>query len=540
MATQHDRLRRHSRISLTPEEAMNAAVSMLETAAASGVELCLANPGTTEMPLVTALDRVDGIRAVLCLFEGVCTGAADGYGRMTGRPALTLLHLGPGFANGIANLHNARRAHTPVVNLIGDQASWHLAFDAPLTSDIESLARPVSGFLRSAESAKSLPLDMAEAITAARSAPGGVATLVLPADFQAGEADDPVVAEPPEPAFAPDEQAITNAARLLERCRETDGARATILLGGAALGERGLRAAGRVAAAGGARLVTETFPARWERGAGLPAPERLPYLPEQASAFLKEDVALILAGARSPVAFFGYAGLPSEIAADVERLALAAPGADSVLALEALADAIGAPASARAVNVGARPTPGPSGALEPRGIGATLAARLPEGAIVVDEAATSSLGFYEHSAQSARHSVLTLTGGAIGQGMPCATGAALACPDRPVVSFQADGSAMYTFQSLWTQAREGLNVTTVLCSNRAYRILQIELARAGVSEPGAKARSLTTLDQPELDWVSLARGCGVAGKRVETGEAFDTALVEALATPGPQLIEVML
>lgn len=514
---------------------MNAAESMLRTAHASGVDLCLANPGTTEMALVAALDRVPEMRAVLCLFEGVCTGAADGYGRMKAAPALTLLHLGPGFANGIANLHNARRAGTPVVNLIGDHASWHLAADAPLTSDIVSLARPVSGWIHTTSSAKSAAKDMADAIAAAGRTPGRVATLVVPADYatEPGEGPRPAPTIPDTPHAAGAQ--IETAAESLR----TRSGTLTILLGGGALGERGLAAASRVAAATGARLIAETFPARWERGGRLPDLTRLPYLPEQATDLLERDDLLLLAGARSPVAFFGYPDQPSLIAPDVPRLTLATADQDAAVALEQLADALDAPAASPAKPAVASAGV-PEGALDPFKAGAVLAARLPEGAIVVDEAATSGLPFYLASGAAPRHSLLTLTGGAIGQGPPCATGAALACPDRPVIDFQADGSALYTIQALWTQAREGLHVVTLLCSNRAYRILQIELARAGVAEPGAKARALTSLDAPPIDFVSIARGLGVPAERVDTAEAMDAALGRALAASGPSLIELAL
>jgi acetolactate synthase-1/2/3 large subunit len=514
---------------------MNAAESMLRTARAAGIDLCLANPGTTEMGLVAALDRVPELRAVLCLFEGVCTGAADGYGRMRGAPALTLTHLGPGFANGIANLHNARRAGTPVVNLIGDQASWHLAADAPLTSDIESLAGPVSGWLRSTTSGDSAARDMAEAIEAAGRTPGLVSTLIVPADHALAECDGPRPAPVIAPTPAADATAVVRAA---DAIRATQGP-VTLLLGGNALCERGLRAAGRIAGAGHVRLVAETFPARWERGGGLPDVQRLPYLPEQATELLQKDALLVLAGARSPVAFFGYPGLPSLIAPDLARLTLATPDQEAASALEQLAEALDAP-TARTGTDAARPGATPSGALDPGKAGAVLAARLPEGAIVIDEAATSGLPFHLASGGAARHSLLTLTGGAIGQGPPCATGAALACPDRPVIDFQADGSALYTLQALWTQAREGLHVVTLLCSNRAYRILQIELARAGVAEPGRSARALTSLDEPSIDFVALARGYGVPAERVETAEALDAALDRALAGAGPTLIELAL
>ena len=520
---------------------MNAATSLLQTAVEAGAELCLANPGTTEMPLVAALDAVDGMRSVLCLFEGVATGAADGYGRMTGRPALTLLHLGPGFANGIANLHNARRARSPVVNLIGDHASWHLQHDAPLTSDIVSLASPVSDWLRSCESGRALPHDMAAAWAAATGPPGRVASLIVPADHQAAESGGPAPLPRAESRASADDERVEAAARLLRGAVDAGDSRVTLLLGGAALSARGLRAAGRIANATGVRLVSETFPARWERGAGLPVALRLPYLPEQASGLLAGQHALLLAGAREPVSFFGYEGVPSRIAGDVPKQLLAEPEQDVEAALEDLADAVPAAGqNAEPPPTGPEPHVPANAPLSPVTVGAVLAAHLPEDAIVVDEAATSGLAFYSASERGPRHTLLTLTGGAIGQGLPCATGAALACPERRVIAFQADGSAAYTFQALWTRAREGLDVTTLLCSNRAYRILQIELARAGVTEPGPNARSLTRLDEPDIDWVALARGCGVPGRRVESAGELAQALGRALAEPGPRLLELVL
>ncbi len=513
--------------------APSAATAMLETAADAGVELCFANPGTTEMPLVAALDQVPRIRAVLGLFEGVCTGAADGYARMTGRPALTLLHLGPGFANGIANLHNARRARSAVVNLIGDQASWHRAADAPLTSDIESLARPVSAWVKTAKSAQDLAADLAEAIGVATGPPGRVASYVIPADFQAesagGSARVETVAAPPVPS----DRVEAAATRL-----RAAGAAGLILLGGAGLTAASQRAAARAAAATGARLRVETFPAVWERGGALPAIDRLAYFPEQAREDLAPSDAVVLAGAIPPVAFFGYPGQPSQLAPEGSVVSLATPDEAVETALLALADALGAksgPEVARA------PLPdAPTGPLQSVSVGAALARCLPEGAVVMDESATSGLPFYGMSTGAAPHTLLSLTGGAIGQGLPVATGAAIACPDRKVIAFQADGSGAYTLQSLWTQAREGLDVVTLLCSNRAYRILQVELARAGIAEPGPQARSLTQLDGPALDWVSLAKGFGVPGQRVETAEELVAALPRALAEPGPQLIEMMI
>ena len=512
---------------------MTGAEAILNTAAAAGVELCFANPGTTEMALVGALDGVSSIRAVLGLFEGVCSGAADGYARMSGKPALTLLHLGPGLGNAIANLHNARRARSPVVNLVGDQATWHLAADAPLTSDIVSLARNVSLWVREARSAAQVAQDAAEAIAAAQGAPGGVATLIVPADCQAGEAAGP--ARPVAPAAAKKVRAdvIGRVAAALR-----GGSRAALYLGGRALGERGQRAAGRVAQATGCRLFSECFPARFERGDGLPAVDRLPYFPEWVQSVLEGLQTLVLAATTEPVAFFAYPGMPSRLTPEgCAALTLAAPDDDVEAALEALADAVDAP---RAAPAPARERPEmPEGELTPRAVAAVLALLQPEGAIVVDEAATSGVGYFEAAAAAPRHSLLTLTGGSIGMGPACATGAALACPERTVINFQGDGGAMYTLQSLWTQAREQLHVVTLICANRAYRILQVEGMRAGL-DGGPKALSLTDFSRPPLSWLDLARGMGVPASRAESVESLRRALSAALAAPGPHLIEMVL
>jgi acetolactate synthase I/II/III large subunit len=514
---------------------MNGAESLIHTACAAGVTVCFANPGTTEMPLVAALDAVKEMRAVLGLFEGVCTGAADGYARMAEHPALTLLHLGPGFGNGIANLHNARRARSPVVNVVGDHATWHAHADPPLASDIVSLARPVSGWVRSVTSAKMLALDTAEAIAAAGRAPGQVATLIVPSDCQWEPADGAAAPiEPPAPAH-PGDAAIGRCADALRT-----GHRVALLLGSTALRERGLNAVARIAAKADCHPIAETFPSRVERGAGLPVVDRLGYFPEQALEQLGAFDAIILAGAKSPVAFFGYPGMPSSLVPKGSRVeTLAEPTDDVPAALESLAEAIGAPKAVSLPGNVKRPAK-PTGKLNPATAGAALAALLPENAIVMDEAATSGAPFAAVSASGPRHTYLALTGGAIGQGLPCATGAAVACPGRRVIAFQADGSAMYTVQALWTQARESLNVTTLLCNNHSYRILQVELARAGITEPGRKAKSMTDLSHPDIEWTALARALGVPAVRVETADALYKELGRALAAPGPNFIELML
>ena len=514
---------------------MNGAESVIRTAADAGIDVCFANPGTTELPFVAALDDVPEIRAVLGLFEGVCTGAADGYARMAGKPALTLLHLGPGFANGIANLHNARRARTPVVNLIGNQASWHMSADAPLTSDIESLARPVSAWVHSSTSAAALAGDAAAAIAEARRAPGRVSTLIMANDYLWAEAAGPAAVAAPVPLAAVTDDAVLSAAEALRTGRP-----GAIYLGGSGLSERGLRAAASIAATTESRLISETWPTRWERGQGLPVVEPLPYFPDAALGALDGVRTLVLAGADAPVSFFGYEEYPSILIPEgCSAVSLAGPEADASEALERLADALDAAPSG---NAAAREKPSlpADGPLNPVSMGQTLAAVQPEGVVVMNEGATSGFPYIAAAASAPRHTYLTLSGGAIGQGMPTATGAAVACPDRPVLNIQADGSGMYTLQSLWTQAREHLDVTTVLCANNAYRILEIEIARAGIAEPGPQARSMTDLSGPALDWVQLAQGMGVPAVRVETVGALAEAVQRALAEPGPHLIEAPL
>ncbi len=513
---------------------MNGAEALIETAVRAGIEVCFGNPGTTELPLTAAMDTVPGLRAVLCLFEGVCTGAADGYGRMSDRPALTLLHHGPGLANGIANLHNARRGCTHLVNIIGEHMTWHRNADAPLTTDIASLAQSVSTWVRTAATSASLAADLADALSAACSLNGQVASLIVPMDCQEGEAKGSVAPRPRQTAPQPGGAKLAGARLALQAGRPS-----AILLGSCALNTRGLSAAGRVSAASGCRLFCETFPSRLERGAGFPVVEKLPYFPEQALEALAPFAHIILAGAREPVAFFGYAGFPSRLVPQgTQSTVLADPAEDAVSGLEALADDLEA-RKGGAVASQSRPAR-PRGDLTPESLGNAIAAVQPEGLIVVDEAATSRLPYFDVSAGAPPFTYLTLTGGSIGHGLPCAVGAAIACQDRRVLAFQADGSAMYTLQALWTMARENLNVTTLICANRCYRILRQEMARAGMAHPGRQSLGMTDLSHPALDWVALARGMGVPGVRVETAESLVDQLDLALTEAGPRLIEAVM
>ena len=512
---------------------MNGAQALIRTLVDAGVDTCFTNPGTSEMHFVAALDAVPEMRGVLGLFEGVVTGAADGYGRMAGRPAGTLLHLGPGLGNGLANLHNARRASTPVVNIVGDHATYHERYDAPLQSDIETVARNVSGWIRRSTATADVARDAADAVAAAHGPPGRVATLVLPADVSWTEGAEPAAPTPPGRPSAVDDEVVATVAKALR-----SGEPCVLLVGGDACREAPLRSASAVAAATGARLLCETFPARLERGAGLPPVERVAYLGEFAAMQLDGAKHLVLVDTETPVSFFAYPDKPSWLVPDGCQVhVLAGGGQDAAAALAAGADGLGAdaPTLARAGRPG-RPT----GGLTAEAVAAAVGALLPEGAIVVDEANTSGLWAPGATAGAPRHDWLTLTGGAIGFGPPVATGAAVASPDRPVLCLEADGSAMYTLQALWTQAREGLDVTTVLYNNRSYAILNLELGRVGADDPGPKALDMLDLSRPDLDFVALAGGMGVAAERADTAEAFTGALERALAEPGPHLVEAVL
>jgi acetolactate synthase-1/2/3 large subunit len=514
---------------------MNGAESLIRTLTASGVDHCFANPGTSEMHLVQAIDAVPEMRPVLCLFEGVCSGAADGFGRMRGVPAATLLHLGAGLGNAVANLHNARRASSPVLNVVGDHARHHVPYDAPLTSDIEGIARPFSAWVRTARSSTALAGDAAEAVQAACApAPvghGRISTLIVPVDCAWGEAAAPAPARPVSARTAVPESAVKAAADALRAA----GEHAVLLLDGPALDAAGQIAATRIAEATGARVLGATFPARVTQGPGLPPLRKLPYFPEAVQKTLAGTRALVLAGAEAPVSFFAYPEVPSDLVPEgcaVQRLAHLHE--DVGAALESLADAVDAPAAPSTLNPASRPEIA-DGALDTRGAAAVIAACLPEDAIVaVDSGAGGAAA--DPCQSAARHDWLNLTGGSIGMGGPVATGAALACPDRKVLALLGDGGAMYTNQAFWTQARENLDVTTVIFDNRRYNILDFEYRRLGVNEVGARAGSLFDLTGPEIDWVALAGSMGVPATLAETTGDFRTQLDRALATPGPSVV----
>ena len=513
---------------------MNGAQALIRTLVDGGVDVCFSNPGTSEMHFVAALDQVPGMRGVLGLHEGVVTGAADGFGRMAGRPAATLLHLGPGLANGLAGLHNARRAFTPVVNIVGDHAVYHRQYDAPLNSDIDLLANWLGGWLRTTKDVADAGADAAEAIAAAMTPPGRVVTLVLPADVSWSEGGRVV-----SPAAVPERAVVADAEVAATADLLRSGKQCLILLGGAATREPALLAASRIGVGSGATLLVETFPARLERGAGLPAIERLGYLAEQVEYQLAGVEHLILAGARAPVAFFAYPGKPSDLVPDGCTVhVLASGGDDPVDALERLADLV-APDAEPVLQEPALPAM-PSGELNAHSLAETIGVMLPEGAIIADESITSGRSLPLTTVGSQRHDILTLTGGAIGHGLPMATGAAVACPERPVLCLEADGSAMYSLSALWTQARERLNVTTVILNNGSYAILRMELLRVGVAETGRKAAELLSLSPPNIDFVALATGMGVPATRATTCEELAEQLRAAFAEPGPHLIEAIL
>ncbi len=518
----------------TEQDGRPGAEALLGAATARGISVCFANPGTTEMPLVAALDRTPGLRAVLGLQENVCTGAADGYARIAGHAALTLLHLGPGLANGLANLHNARRAHSPVVNVVGDHATWHRPHDAPLTSDIAALARTVGGYHEIGEAAAMVPTTR-RAIDDAEQRPG-VVTLIVPADLQQQRVQGPDDSEGPRPLSRPSVDA-EEVERAAYRLREA-GTGAMLLLGGAGLSRRGQQAAGRIAAATGAILYSETFPARAERGGGLPPIPRLPYFPETAAKALAQATVVILAGAAEPVAYFGYEGVPSLLAPPGTVYRLAGPGDDVEQALTALAEHVGGDQAT--LRPAAAPEGGPasSAALTGQTVGAALANWIPEHAIVSVEGGTCGYPFFAASAGSVPHTVLTNTGGAIGQGLPAALGAAIAAPERPVIALQSDGSGLYTAQALWTMARESANVVVLIAANQAYNVLRTELARHGTTEPGALATELTSLGEPSISWDSLARGFGVPSSTATTVGELRAAFTIACAAGGPYLIQM--
>jgi acetolactate synthase I/II/III large subunit len=512
---------------------MNGARSLVETLLASGVDTCFANPGTSEMHFVAALDQAEGMRCVLGLQENVVTGMADGYWRMAGKPACTLLHCGPGLANGLGNLHNARRAHAGIVNIVGDQATWHRPHDPPLAADTEALARTVSGWVRTSARAADVGRDAAEAVQASRSAQGQIATLVLPSDTSWDEGACVVPALPVPASPAVDGHAVDQAARLLR-----SGRRVLLLLAGGAVQEQAQQQAWRIAQATGCGLMADYVNARVSRGRGRIALDRVPYNTDLAIKALEKYEVLILVNAKAPVGFFAYPGKPSlQYPPSAQIHVLSRPDQDPAAALGELARALGAPAAG--IPSPGEPPESATGAPTPEKLAQTVAAVLPDNAIVSDESVSYGRGFYSLTHAAAPHEWLHLAGGAIGDGLPVATGAAIGAPGRRVVSLQADGSAMYSLQALWTQARERLPVTTVLLNNRKYAILINEYSAVGAS-PGPTAMRMLDLAEPPLDWVKIAQGMGVEGARAHTMEECATLMRASFRRDGPFLIELMI
>ncbi len=516
-------------------EQMNGAESLVHTLLANGVDVCFTNPGTSEMHFVAALDHIAGMRSVLALQEGVATGAADGYYRMTGKPASTLLHLGPGLANGLSNLHNAKKAGSGVVNIIGEHASTHIELDAPLTSDIEGIARPVSHWVHTSKSVETVGADAARAVQAAMVAPGQIASLILPSDtaWNTGGAARGAIDLPAPAPF--DESQLEQAARALS------GPDTLLLLGGAALTESNLETAGRIAAKTGCKLLSEWSNARLERGAGRVFIGRVPYPIDIALKVLEPFKRIVLIGARAPIGFFAYPNKPAILTRDgAEILTLADAGADLTAALEALCGATDATTTAPAHVVAAASPERPTGRINLENLADLIARAIPENAIVVDESVTSGRAFSPATKAAPKHTWLNNCGGSIGYGMPAAIGAAIACPDRKVMCLTGDGSAMYTVQSLWTMARENLDITVLVFANRSYQILRGELTNVGVQNPGPRAIDMLSLDRPVLDWVQMSHSMGVTAVRVSECEDLEAALADGLEGSRPNLIEIVL
>jgi acetolactate synthase-1/2/3 large subunit len=512
----------------------NGAKALIDTLTNAGIDTCFTNPGTSEMHFVAALDD-SNMRAVLTLFEGVATGAADGYARIAEKPAATLLHLGCGLGNGLANLHNARKARVPMVNIVGDHATYHTQYDAPLQSDIETVARNVSKWVRTTQETNKIGSDAAEAIKVAQGSPSQISTLILPADVSWGE-DGTAVNDFSQPSPETASDSIVNE---IGEVLKKSGKKTVILLGRRVLMEDGLIAASKIAEKTGAKLLTEVFPTRLQRGAGLPNVERLAYLAEMASVQLGGFDHLVLIDAKAPVSFFAYPGKKSYLVPNGCTLHnLVEQDQDALKSIKVLVEAVGANDSVPKLQKAKRPNL-PSGKLNAEKVAQSVGALLPENAIISDEAQTSGLKLPSCTAGSPKHDLLTLTGGAIGQGLPVAVGAAIAGKNRPVLALIGDGSSMYTIQSLWTIVAEQLDVTTVILNNGSYAILNIELERVGAEKVGPKAKSQLDISKPEIDFVSIAKGMGMSAERVRTAEEFNAALESAFRDPGPHLIDAI-
>ncbi len=513
---------------------MNGAESLIKTLVSNGVEVCFSNPGTSEMHFVAALDEVDGMRGVLALFEGVASGAADGYARMAGKPAATLLHLGPGLGNAWANIHNARKGNVPMINIIGDHATYHVQYDAPLTSDLAGLAKSISDSVIASQSPAEIAHDAADALAAV--AGNKVASLILPADVSWSDNASPLPPLVEQAAQAEiDKDIIQQAADLLQNCKS-----GMLFVGGQVSIELGHELS-RISQVTDSRICLETFPTRVSRGAGSAKMEKLPYLAEMAIDHIKDVDALVLIGAPAPVSFFAYPNVPSVLQPDSCAVLEVCPaGGDSLAYAKALVAALDAESAEVTVHAEQLPDM-PSGDLDAMTLAQALAALIPDNAIIVDEGATTGIACYPFSEQAKPHDWLSLTGGSIGFGLPCAVGAAIACPDRKVICLEGDGSAMYTIQALWTMVREQLDITVVICNNSKYNILELEFARTGARGgiPGDKAAAMMDISKPSMNFAELAKGFGMQASRATTADEFSSQLAHALQVDGPVLIDAV-
>ena len=512
---------------------MNGAESLVRTLVENSVEVCFTNPGTSEMHFVSALDKVPGVRCVLGLFEGVVTGAADGYYRIADKPASTLLHLGPGLGNGLANLHNAKKANSGIVNIVGEHALHHIECDAPLTSDIEGVARPMSHWVKTAKSSMDVSKEGALAIEQAQQSPGQIATLILPADTAWGPGGEVVKAKKPAARSQISEQVVLRIAKVLASPDPK-----ALLLGGLALRAESLALAGQIAAKTGCVIHSEYNNARIQRGAGRVKAKSIPFSVNAALEMLKDYKHIVLVGAKKPVAFFGYPNKPSYLfSKDCAIDELVGLGEDIHHALQMLVEHLGA-SKLKPVLAQLNQPECPDGPFDQAGIAKVLTALIPEHAIVVDESITTGRDFDAFTMSAQPHDWLNLMGGSIGFALPAAVGAAIAAPNRTVLALEGDGSAMYTLQSLWTMARERLNVKVIIFANQSYEILKGELVNVGATGSGEKALSMLSLNSPSLDWVGLAKSQGVEGFRVKDLKEFFHTLKAVIAMNGPQLIEV--
>ena len=515
---------------------MNASDALIKTLVANGLEVVFANPGTSEMHLVAAIDNNPEIRPILGLFEGVVSGAADGYARMSGKAAVNLLHLGPGLGNSFANIHNAKKALSPMVNVVGDHATYHLKYNAPLTSDLDNLAKSASNWVGRSSNVEDLCGLGNQAWQQANTFPGQISTLIVPADCAWGEFNGEI--PPPLEQINSkkiDESLVPKSIEALKKDKSI------LFIGGKFLNEECIKLAAEISSSTGCRLITDTFISRIRRGSGLPIVEQVPYFAEMAEEFLKNTSNMVFIGTNAPVSFFAYPGKKSYLAPDEANIIdLCSPNQDGLSALKALSDEAGSSQiNSELIQSGVIDIP-TSGKLDQSTLGPLLASLMPEDAIVSDESATSGMLVTPHTWKAKPHDWLALTGGSIGQGLPLAVGAAIAKPDRPIITLHGDGGALYTIQALWTQARESLNITNIIFANNSYEILKIELDRVGAVQTGDRAESMLSLDNPKIDWIQLSKSLGVPSFMPSTVKEFIKVFSQSINEAGPSLIVINL